>query len=185
MEFLNIKQVAALPETVEPTTLYFVKSSEAGQMEVYLTDATGTQTRHSFTKGEAQTMINNALTNFSNMRVVADVAARDALAPDRVMIAYVVDATDDTTVNAGAASYLYDPATTQWVKIHEYESLDVQLVWSSISGRPTSTVGQIDDAVAKAHTHANKAVLDKLSEDAEGNLMYNGAYIKPAVTSGW
>ena len=185
MSFLNIKQVAALPGTLEPTTLYFVKSAEAGLMDVYLTDSTGTQARHSVTKGEVQTEINNAITNFNNMRVVADIAARDALAPNRVTIAYVVDASADTSVDAGAASYMYDPVATTWNKIHEYESLDVKLVWTSIEGRPASSAAAIDDAVAKAHTHANKAVLDKLGEDAEGNLMYNGKYPKPAIEGSW
>ena len=37
----------------------------------------------------------------------------------------------------------------------------------------TSTVAAIDAAVANAHTHANKAVLDKLSEQ-DGVLCYDG-----------
>ena len=34
-----------------------------------------------------------------------------------------------------------------------------------------------DDAVTKAHDHTNSSVLDKLSEDAEGNPLYNGKKI--------
>ena len=34
---------------------------------------------------------------------------------------------------------------------------------------------QIDAAVAATHTHANKSELDKIGQDANGNLTYDGA----------
>lgn len=40
----------------------------------------------------------------------------------------------------------------------------------------SNTAAQVADAVSKAHTHANKATLDKLAE-ADGKLTYNGAEI--------
>ena len=40
----------------------------------------------------------------------------------------------------------------------------------------TTTAAQVADAVGKAHTHANKATLDKLAE-ADGKLTYDGAEI--------
>lgn len=35
-----------------------------------------------------------------------------------------------------------------------------------------------DDAVTKAHEHANKEQLDKLTEDVDGNLLYDGVKLK-------
>ena len=54
--------------------------------------------------------------------------------------------------------------------------LDVDITgsvaWDKITGKPSSTVAAIDAAV-EAATHANRAVLDKLSE-LDGTLAYNG-----------
>jgi hypothetical protein len=40
----------------------------------------------------------------------------------------------------------------------------IDLTWSAITGKPTSLVVDIDDAVAKKHAHANKVELDKLTD---------------------
>lgn len=40
-----------------------------------------------------------------------------------------------------------------------------------------------DDAVSKAHEHTNSSVLDKLSEDAEGNPLYNGKKISADLST--
>jgi hypothetical protein len=51
----------------------------------------------------------------------------------------------------------------------------VQLQWSDILGKPTSSVADIDDAVTKRHTHSNKTQLDLISENGtSGNLEYDG-----------
>lgn len=60
--------------------------------------------------------------------------------------------------------------------------LDVDITghveWAMINGAPTSTVAAIDAAV-EAATHANRAVLDKLSE-VDGVLAYNGKKVATA-----
>jgi putative tail fiber-related protein len=54
--------------------------------------------------------------------------------------------------------------------------LDVDITghvdWANINDKPTSTVEQIDEAVATA-THTNRAVLDKLGVDGDGHLTYD------------
>lgn len=54
--------------------------------------------------------------------------------------------------------------------------LDVDITghvdWANINDKPTSTVEQIDAAVATA-THTNRAVLDKLGVDGDGHLTYD------------
>ena len=67
-------------------------------------------------------------------KVVADITARDALTPEEGLIAYVVDATGDSTVTAGGASYIYDGSN--WVKISEFESMDAVINWTDIQGKP-------------------------------------------------
>jgi hypothetical protein len=46
--------------------------------------------------------------------------------------------------------------------------------WDSILGKPSSTPAQIDDAVSKAHTHSNQAVLDRIGVTADGVLTVDG-----------
>ena len=45
---------------------------------------------------------------------------------------------------------------SDWLDIGQSLSLD----WSAITGGPTATPSEIDDAVADSHTHTNKALLD-------------------------
>ncbi len=109
-------------------------------------------------------------------KVVADIAARDALADVKIGDqVWVIDATDDESVVTGAAKYIFQSETDGWVKTAEAESMDVVTSWEDIEGKPDSAVADIDDAVSKKHEHANKTdVLDKLSV-ADGKLQLNGS----------
>ena len=98
----------------------------------------------------------------------------------------MLDASADATVTSGAATYIYNSSTSAWLKIAEHESMDVTIDWTDIQNRPASSVADIDDAVTKRHTHANKTELDKIGQDANGKLTYNGALPVIAWNSvGW
>lgn len=107
----------------------------------------------------------------------------DTIFPGELVM--VVDASADPTVDAGWAIYRRLVNATDlsnldsWQKIAEKESLDVVVSWDNLKDKPTSTVAQIDAAVANSHTHANKAVLDKLGE-VDGVLTYDGLPIAMA-----
>lgn len=63
---------------------------------------------------------------------VADITARDALsAEQKKSLAFVIDATADTTVTQGSAMYAWDATKNSgsgaWVKIAEVESLDIDV----------------------------------------------------------
>jgi hypothetical protein len=90
---------------------------------------------------------------------------------------YVINATGDNTVTAGGATYLYNPTTEAWVKASESESMDVVMSWANLTGKPTSAVVDIDDAVTKRHAHANAAQLAKIGEDGGGSMTYNGTLV--------
>ena len=84
-------------------------------------------------------------------KVVADITARDALTTAEGLIAYVVDATGDSTVKSGGASYIYDGSN--WIKISEFESMDMIIDWTDIQNKPnivhikvsaTEPTGQIE-----------------------------------------
>ena len=167
--------VAALPQALEADSFYYVANGSVA--ESYLTDSAGNA------KSVGNTvMINQLITaalasweGANGMLIVADIAARDALFATATanMLALVIDASADPTVETGSALYAYDFGSSTVYKVAEYESMDLVIQWASIQGRPNSSVAQIDDAVGKAHQHANKTVLDKLSESG-GQLMYAG-----------
>ena len=63
---------------------------------------------------------------------VADITARNALtAEQKKSLAFVIDASDDTTVTSGAAMYGWDATANDnagaWIKIAEVESLDIDV----------------------------------------------------------
>ena len=180
----NVKffRETALPATFEPGGVYFVSPDpSSGYVEIYTASNDGSAVRRVVRPQDVQDMITAALGANQNTVVVDDIAARDALAPTAVKFAYVKDATADTSVNSGAALYLFDPAAAAWSKVAEYDNMDVALTWDALQNKPTSTVSAIDDAVTKAHTHTNKTQLDKVGEDANGNMTYGGS----PVTTAW
>ena len=179
-ETIKFSKVNTLPGTFEGSTIYIVKDSDVSFAEMYISNSSGSAVRRLPTRTDIDTAINSAVAAASNVKVVADIAARNALAPSIVTIALVIDATGDASVTSGTATYVYDVNNSTWVKISEFESMDFIVQWANISGRPSSSTSAIDDAVTKKHSHANLTVLDGLS-DASGDLKYNGNYVDPVL----
>jgi hypothetical protein len=158
-------------------SIYFIAPAARPELvEIYVTDSAGVAKRV-INKADIEALIATAVASATELLIVADIPARDALTLTGTRYVYVKDATGDTSVASGGATYLYDPSApsgSRWIKVSEAESLDVQLTWAAIEGKPNSTPAQIDAAVAAAHNHANKTQLDKIGEDADGNLTYAG-----------
>lgn len=180
---LNFYKVTALPGTLEANAVYAVGvASNPSLVEFYVVNSAGTSARHVLNQSDVAGMISSAMSGGNQLNIVADITARNALLPlTSAKWVYVINATGDTTVTAGGATYLYNPGTTSWVKASESESMDVILQWSSITGRPSSAVADIDDAVTKRHAHANLVQLAKIGEDGGGSMTYNGS----AVGANW
>lgn len=186
MANLKIYRETALPGTLEAYALYLIApASDATLLEVVAVAADGTTARHVINKSDIQGMIDAAIVaaGANNLTIVADIAARDALNPDSAIQVYVTDATDDATVASGGATYLYNPTTDAWIKTSEAESLDVVLAWANLQDKPSSSVTDIDDAVAKKHSHANKTELDNIGENGAGELTYKGSQVKTEYAS--
>ena len=172
----------ALPGTLQPYAIYFVAPpSKPDYVEIYVSDSTGSAAKRVLTDTDVQGLINASIGGITGLQVVADIPARNALNPTTNQIVLVLNATGDTTVSSGAATYVYQASTTSWSKISEAESLDLILQWSNIQGRPSRSTSDIDAAVNNSHTHANKTQLDKIGENASGFLTYNG--VLPTI--GW
>ena len=183
----KIWKETALPGTLEAHSIYMIApAARPDYVEIYVTGAAGTTVKRVIDQNDVQTLINAAVADLGAIEIVADIAARDALSPTSNIQVLVLDASADTTVESGAATYIYNFSETTWLKIAEHESMDVTIDWADIQNRPESSVADIDDAVVKRHTHANKTELDKIGEDANGKLTYNGALPVIAWNSvGW
>lgn len=178
---LKIRKVTSLPGVYEASTLYLVTSSTATLFDLYVSNNDGTAIRHIIKESEIDSKIGAAITSalagFNSVQVVNNIAARDALAPTSNVQVLVLDATGDATVASGAATYVYRVSNTTWYKVSEAESLDVVLSWANLTGKPTSAVADIDDAVSKRHAHSNLSTLNGLGDSA-GLLTYSGAPIR-------
>ncbi len=179
MAAVKFYKVATLPGTLEANSFYYVENGTFA--ESYLTNSAGVA-RAVGNTAMINALIDQALANWSGasstVSIVADIAARDALIAtlEANTMILVVDASADPTVGAGSALYAYAADIDTTYKIAEYESMDVVLQWSDIQGGPTSTPAQIDNAVSLAHSHANKSVLDELT-DVDNELHYRGARV--------
>jgi hypothetical protein len=177
---LRIFRETVLPsaQDLHPYSIYLIApSGTEDYVEMYVTNSTiagqAPYARRIINQADIEALVDTKIQAARELVIVDDIAARNALSPTFSQFVFVIDATGDNTVASGGATYLYNTDSTSWVKISEAESLDVVVSWDSITGGPESTPAEIDDAVAKAHTHANKTELDKIGEDSDGNLLYS------------
>jgi hypothetical protein len=183
MAVLDVQKLTADPGTYAPNTLYFIAPTAfPSELQIVLSSNDGSIARHVITKAEVQNLINTAIQGINYVQYASDITERNALALATNTMVYVADATGDPTVSSGAALYFYKSDTNTFIKVAEYESMDLTINWDSIQGKPNSTVSAIDAAVANSHVHNNKTQLDKIDQDSDGNLTYNGNYIKAALT---
>lgn len=180
MATFKIFKETALPGTLQANAIYLIAPAGSPDLlEIVVTNATATAPhRRMINKADVQQLIVEGLSSVNELVIVANIAARNALAPTRTVHVFVEDATGDATVASGGATYLYKTANSSWIKLSESESLDVVLNWSAIVGRPSSSPAQIDSAVGNSHTHTNKTQLDLIGQNAQGEMTYNGAQVK-------
>lgn len=179
MPAVKIFKTTTLPSILEGHSIYLVApSSKPDHVEIFVTSSDASVVKRVVNIDDITSMINAAIaSNNSNaVEIVDDIAARNALSPTSNKIVLVLDATGDPTVSSGSATYVWRSSTSSWIKIAEYESLDVVISWQDIQNRPTSSVADIDSAVAQRHTHTNFTELSKISEDSNGDLLYGGKY---------
>lgn len=177
MALIRFHKVTTLPGTLEANSFYYVENGSFA--ESYLTNNAGVAKALGNTamiNSLIQAALNDYVSNANAIEIVTDIAARDALITslDHNAMILVIDASADSTVDAGSALYAYSFDLDEIYKVAEYESMDVTIQWSSIQGKPASSAAAIDNSVSMAHTHANKAVLDALTDGGANGLLYNG-----------
>ena len=187
---LKIYRTNAVPATPEASAMYLVKSATAGKAEIHVTSSDGAEVRKvsGLDQSEVNALIDSKISQFNQMHLTNDITSRDALALDYNCLVLVNDASGDPTVDSGAATYFYDATADTYTKVSEFESMDFTVNWGDIQNGPNVTAAQIEEAVLKMHEHANKALLDSISVDAEGFAIINNvSYRHPwlATTSEW
>lgn len=175
MNKLNVHRVTTVPAILQLASIYFLEKS-GNKADLFITDNSGNRI-DIMTDVLINDLIDAKIAALSTLQVVADIAERDGLTVVEGNEAYVLDASADSTVNSGAAKYVYDG--TNWVKVSEAESMDIDfaslsIAWSQLTGGPASTPAQIDAAVGNSHNHANLAALNKIGEDGNGDPTYDG-----------
>ena len=177
----QVRKLTAVPmvPTTPNTVFYVAPNATPNYVEIYVSNRAGDALKRVINQADVQAMINASLSNVSKYQVVADIAERNALT-DKTSLVYVKNATGDTTVKSGGATYIYGSATSAWVKISEAESMDLVFSWANLQDKPTSTVTAIDTAVLNSHTHTNKTQLDNIGE-LNGLLSYKGKYVTTTI----
>lgn len=181
-QIAKFHKVTSLPVTLVPDSFYFVSNGTIA--ESYLTDSTGIA-KSIGNSQMIQSIVDASLAGINTIEIVANITERDALNPTTNITVLVLDASADSTVTSWAAQYAYRASTTSWIKLTEYESLDLVIDWADIQNKPASSVADIDDAVNQKHSHTNKVQLDKIGEDANGDLTYNSQAIGVFNTKNW
>jgi len=177
MSAIKFFKVTTLPVALEGHAIYLVApASKPNHLEVYVTSADASSIKRIVNIDDIQAMINSSIAASSAFEVVDNIAARNALSLTNNKFVLVLNATGDPTVTAGAATYAWRSALSTWVKISEYESLDVIISWDAVQNKPTSLVTDIDAAVAQRHVHTNFTELTKISENSNVDFQYAGAY---------
>ena len=175
----KLTAVPSLP--CAPNAVFFVApTSKPNYVEIYVSNSAGTALKRLLTDADIQALIDASISGLAGeMPIVADIAARNALSPTKNTQVLVLDATGDSTVASGAATYLYRVSTTSWIKLSEAESLDLILQWANIQGKPTSSPSAIDTAVGNSHVHnSNLTQLNKIGENSDALFTYNNALPK-------
>lgn len=185
---MQIQKLTAVPSTpTEPNALFLVSVAGTPEhFELYASSKDGSQLKRLPNKTDIEAIIKAQLAGIGKYKVVANISERDGLPEGDKSSVYVKDATADGTVKTGGAFYLYDTTAQAWIKVSEAESLDVSLSWDSLTGKPTSSPSQIDNAVNNAHTHSNQSELNKIGQDEHGNLTYDGKSVGGVkLTANW
>jgi hypothetical protein len=185
MAFVQFHKVTSLPQDLEPDSIYYVLLGNGLHVDTIVTDDAGNGKSAGVALIDAR--VTTALEGLSiaTAEIVPDIEARDAfiagLSANQLIL--VMDATDDAEVASGSALYIYEhgnaqnPGDGDVHRVPGFSGVNVSMAWANITGKPTSTPGQIDAAVAASHSHTNAAVLGKFSE-VSGSLLYDGSPIE-------
>jgi len=159
--------------TTDTGTAKHVSSTDKAKLANLAADADATYATKEELAGKTKTWVYD------------DIADRDTdlagFTTDEIGTMCIVKDPSDDEVNEGVgpAQYiLVDDGNdgVEWQYLFHLGGAEISTEWDEIAGKPSSSATDIDDAVAKKHTHTNKSVLDKFTE-VSGDILYDGSQI--------
>lgn len=166
-----ISRVTQLPTPLVKDTVYFIKPTGSDRATIVIVGNSINDVGHLLTHAEMDAAIADAVASLSSVFVVPDIESMSNLTVTSNALAYVNDTSGDPGATGDAGAYVYDVAEDIWLPMPG--TLRKVIEWDSITGRPVSSVEDIDAAVAWRHLHPNEAVLNNLNE-VNGQLVYSG-----------
>lgn len=150
MNVVKHARVTSLPGTAVSGTIYYLLQQGESYGDIYVGDNS-----QALVPLITEQRIIDAIAAqggaAGEIEIAADITTRDALTLTRNTIVVVIDASADPTVTSGSAQYLYRSVNDDFIKLSEFESLDLTISWGDISGRPSASPANIDNAVTKAN----------------------------------
>ena len=172
----QIIRLKGMPEATEPNCIYFINThDEWHPVSMYVTDKNN-RMYTLFDISEMRDEIDRSTYPFSKTEVIPNLNYRETMNWEHSTLVLVQNNTDKPDEEEkGQMLYMFYKPYNTWYPLSK--GPEAETLWESISGRPTSSVADIDDAVAKRHEHTNSEVLKNLEEGAEEQLKYKGKNI--------
>lgn len=184
-----ISRVKEAPALLHANTMYIIKKDGEANAKLLFTGNDPMSTASTVGFDDVDTIATKAAEDAvkagQSVFVVKTITAMNALVVDHPALAYVEDTSEDPLAKNPTGGYVYDPVNAYWLPLPAGGGTGTTVKWADILNGPTATPSQIDSAVAASHTHANRPVLDKLS-DQSGKLAFNGSPVSEVnVTTSW
>ena len=116
MTIYSVHKVTELPTPLVANAFYLVASG-ANHLEIYVTGTAASTVRRLLNPSDVAALIKADIDKLGTLEIVDDITARDAMSLSTNAMVLVLDASADSTVNGGAATYAYRKSDTLWIKI--------------------------------------------------------------------
>lgn len=183
MSKFKIIRVNALPQAVEPSAMYIVKSADSTVANLYFTSTDGSITVPGVTEQfviDKVSQLNSS--GWNDFEIVETITERNAMLKPGNTLIMVVDASGDEFGSTGSVLYMYRKTTDTYLLMSSFNGGGgVAVSWASISGRPNSSAANIDSAVQNSHTHINMATLNRIGINTDGQMLVDGAMFANVV----
>lgn len=180
-----IRRVNQLPTNMEANAIYVVKPPGALEADLVFTGSDPLVVARTISRVDIEQIVGDAVDASTSITFKQSYGDMLSDRPTSNALIYVADATGDPTSTTVVRVYLYNKETdtfTGFPSTGGGGGPGGDVTWGQILGRPNSTPAQIDQAVAAMHTHANKAVLDLIGENAQQKLTFRGAQVDTPTT---
>jgi len=200
---LSIQELEFLPDVIEPSIFYYIKSQNDPYPLIYFSNSVGNEFYRLIDKPTKRNIIATIIKDFETIIVVDTFAARDAILPTLIKNTAIMvlnteqgnickhkyhhassckyngkhDDDCDEDAFESVAIFTYDSKSKKLKLIHEFQLLDVSLEWHMVKNKLINCINDIDSAISKRHNHHNIVQLNKIYENEDG-ITFDGMNVK-------